>query len=689
MKKTDKNNLNFIKNKLEPVNEKLTLPAEIAENATVALVAGKEQNGKKTGRKRLVRKLSAAVATLIVLVGVGAYINSYFSPAVKQIPSVIADAEFAISGNDEQVFVDYFTALKADYEEKRYHVGFNEIMNFGAKLEIATDDMFLADEDAVPEADIGAINGSVTTGTSSALGDHADFGVTNTQYFDVDEDDIIKNDGKYIYILSDWTVKIVEAKTMKLVSNTDVYYNSTTGAEGMYLWGETLVVVGTDWDKEPKSRLIIYDISDRKKPVKTNEFSQDGNYFSSRLVDGRVILLSQYSVYPEEIEIYNGYAKYEDIAPETETNGEIDTLSPQMISILPQDDNHSNTYVVMSTVDLESPEFEPKTSAILGNGAEVYCTTNYLYIIANRYQYKENDGAIISFSTSDVKTTIHRFTFENGVIEADGTGEVEGRILNQFSLDERDGYIRIATTLTESNQITVLDKNLKQVAKIDGIAPGETIQSVRYIGKYGYVVTFRQTDPLFVIDFSDMKKPEIVGELKIPGFSSYLHPFNGYLVGIGTDGDENGTVDALKISLFDISDPTKPQEIDRFIIKNANANANHKTVMDCSNRNILGFIYNEYEPMLGYMNTKLCTLKIKDGKIEPIGSYSNSYDKEQKEAPEYSPDGKTTFSYDKEAYVNGAVKRATYIGDTLYTVSANRICAYPLEGGKMIDMLDF
>lgn len=688
MKKTDKDNLDFIKNTLEPVNGKVKLPAEIAENATVALVAGKEQSGKKAGRKRLVRRLSAAVATLIVLVGVGAYIHHYNSPAVKQIPSVIADAEFAISGNDEQVFVDYFTALKARHNDILYSYD-GAINLFGEKMEAAVDDMLIADEDAVPESDLPVVPSVGATGADSALTDHADFGATNTQHFDVDEDDIIKNDGKYIYILSDWTVKIVEAKTMKLVSKTDVYYNSTTGAEGMYLWGETLVIIGTDWDKEPKARLIIYDISNRKKPVKTNEFSQDGNYFSSRLVDGKVILISQYSVYPEEIEIYNGYAKYNDIAPETETNGEIDTLSPQMISILPQDDDHSNTYVVMSTVDLKKPDFEPKTSAILGNGAEVYCTTNYLYIIANRYQYKENDGAIISFSTSDVKTTIHRFSFKNGVIEADGSGEVAGRILNQFSLDERDGYIRIATTLTESNQITVLDKNLKQVAKIDGIAPGETIQSVRYIGNYGYVVTFRQTDPLFVIDFTDMKKPEIVGELKIPGFSSYLHPFNGYLVGIGTDGDDNGATDALKISLFDISDPTKPQEIDRFIIRNAFAETNHKTVMDCSHRDILGFIYTEYEPTLGYHDTKLCTLKIKDGRIEPIGSYSNAYDKEQKEAAEYSPDGKTTFSYDKESYSNGAIKRATYIGDTLYTVSANRICSYPLYGGKMLEMLEF
>ncbi len=684
MKKRDKENLEFIKNTLEPVNEKISADGVLGENSIVSLVAGKEQTGKKASRKRLVRRLSAVAAAVIVVIGVGFFVDNYRSPAVKQIPSVVSDAEIPLSGNDEKVFVDYFTALKAEYEENRKHLlvynTFEELLSKDGRLEV--------EDEAMPESGIGYSDGEIPQAgnASSDLGDHADFGATNTQVANVDEDDIIKNDGKYLYILSDWSIKIVDADSMKLVSSTDVYYNSTTGAEGMYLYQETLVVVGADWDEEPKTRIFIYDISDRKKPVRTHDFSQDGEYFSSRLVGDRLILLSEYSVYPEETEIYDGYVKYDDIAPGTAINGVEETLSSQMISILPQDENHSSTYVVMSTVDLENPEFEPKTSAILGNGREVYCNTKNLYIISDRYEKDSKKQRIMMTSAISV---INRFSFDSGVIEPTGTGEVAGHILNQFSLDERDGYIRIATTLTESNQIAVLDKNLKQVAKISGIAPGETIKSVRYIGKYGYVVTFRQTDPLFVIDFTDMKNPKIVGELKIPGFSSYLHPFNGYLVGIGTDGDENGETNALKISLFDISDPKKPQEIDRFIIKNSYAQTNHKTVMDCSHRDILGFIYTEYAPMLGYSDTKLCTLRIKDGKIEPIGSYSNSYDTEQKQAPEYSPNGEITFYYDNESYSSGAIKRATYIGDTLYTVSADRICAYPLYGGKVIDMLDF
>ncbi|MBQ5823350.1 MAG: beta-propeller domain-containing protein, partial [Clostridia bacterium] len=414
---------------------------------------------------------------------------------------------------------------------------------------------------------------------------------------------------------------------------------------------------------------------------------QDGYYFSSRLTDGRIILLSQHSVYPESINIDDKFAVYDEIVP-TVTNGtKTAPLAPETITILPQDDNYSCTYTVMTTIDLKAEKFSPITSSVLGSGDNLYCTKNNLYIADTKYNSEETahkSGAIyVSYSQS---TVIHRFSISQGVIKTEATTEIEGRMLNQFSIDEKDGFVRIATTDNEANRITVLDMSLKKVAEIDGIAKGETIQSVRYIGDYGYVVTFRQTDPLFVIDFKDMKKPKIVGELKIPGFSSYLHPFNGYLVGIGTDGDENGTVNALKISLFDISDPTSPKEIDRFIVQNAYAESYHKTVMDYAEKDILGFIYRDYATS----EAMLCTLRIKEGKIEHIGSYSNRYAEESYTGTVYSPGGESEIIYyDKSSYSASSIERATYIGNTLYTVSAHRICAYPIDGGKMIDSLDF
>jgi uncharacterized secreted protein with C-terminal beta-propeller domain len=142
------------------------------------------------------------------------------------------------------------------------------------------------------------------------------------------------------------------------------------------------------------------------------------------------------------------------------------------------------------------------------------------------------------------------------------TGEVPGRLLNQFSLDEYNGYLRVATTVSDTNDLYILNGNLKIVGKILDYGESERIYAVRFIGDKGYIVTFRQTDPLFVMDLSNPTKPEIKGELKIPGYSSYLHPIsNDLLLGVGKEGAY------VKISLFDVSNPENPVEKDKYTLK--------------------------------------------------------------------------------------------------------------------------
>ena len=540
----------------------------------------------------------------------------------------------------------------------------------------------MVEEDA---ADTAAPEAGISTNINASLTGNTSHGTTNVQVQGIDEEDIIKNDGKYIYVLTDSSVKIIDAANMKLMSKTDI---DSRGSNGMYIYSNKLAVVGYDYSSADQTVIEIYDITDKAKPKKLNEFSQDGGFFTSRLVDGKVILLSQHWVYPEDIELADGLAVYGEVAPSTKINGVMQPLKPDMITILPQNENYSEAYTVMTAVDLDADEFEPVTSAVLGTGDNVYCTNKNLYITDTVYRYEEttHSGGMISVTNHEQTTKIHRFSIEDGTLKSEATGEIKGRTLNQFSVDEKDGYVRIATTDNSENYVYVLDSSLKEVAKIDGIAKGETIQSVCYIGNYGYVVTFRQTDPLFVIDFTDMKKPKIVGELKIPGFSSYLHPFNGYLVGIGIDGDESGTVDALKISLFDISDPTNPQEVDRFILKGARAESFHKSVMDCAAKDILGFIYRDSSTG----EAKFCTLRIKEGKINLIGSYSNRSEHESRSGIHYGADGEETIVYfDTSSYKTSSIERATYIGDTLYTVSSHRMCSFPLEGGGIKASLDY
>jgi uncharacterized secreted protein with C-terminal beta-propeller domain len=176
------------------------------------------------------------------------------------------------------------------------------------------------------------------------------------------------------------------------------------------------------------------------------------------------------------------------------------------------------------------------------------------------------------------KTFIHRIAIDNGLIEHKAKGEVYGSLLNQFSLDEDDGFLRVATTLSmwsgkriQFSNVYVLNEDLKVVGEVKNIAPDERIYSTRFLGDKLYMVTFKQIDPFFVIDLKDPKNPEILGELKIPGFSTYLHPYDeNTIIGIGKQTKENewGGVDesALKISLFDVSDFSNPKEIDTYEI---------------------------------------------------------------------------------------------------------------------------
>ena len=668
MKRNDKDNAEYIRSTLNPLNEKINLPDELSAENITALVSGKEQKKSKKGKMIAFKAVGSVAAAIIIAIGIGTVVKQPPTTAKDQASDIITQNETHISSNSKQTIIDYFTVLKEQHKNN-YHL-YGEIVYNSAV------------DGAVPESGIMK-DDAADTNTSAAGSTSSSHGTTNVQVQGIDEDDIIKNDGKYIYVLSDSSVKIIDAANMKLMSKTDF---PSRGSNGMYIYKNILAVVGHDYTENNQTVIEIYDITDKAKPKLINNFSQDGGYFSSRLIDSKVVLLSQHYVYPENIKLENGVAVYEEIVPTYTVNGVCKHLSPDAITILPEQEKKSEAYTVMTSVDLDSDDFKPVTSAVLGTGDNIYCTAENLYVCKTEYNYTETVTDDIVSVTNDGQTTkIHRYSINGGAFKAEATGEVDGRMLNQFSIDEKGEYIRVATTTGTANSIYVLDKSLKEISKITDIAKGETIQSVRYIGDYGYVVTFRQTDPLFVIDFKDMKNPKIVGELKIPGFSSYLHPFNSYLVGIGRDGDDNGATDALKISLFDISDPTSPKEIDRFIVQNAYAETGHKTVMDCSEKDILGFIY--YDRRTG--DSQLATLRIKEGKIEHIGSYTNRKEGEGESGTVYSPDGEEIMLYDKTMYSTFAIRRATYIGNTLYTVSEHRICSYPIEGGKIIATLDF
>lgn len=242
-------------------------------------------------------------------------------------------------------------------------------------------------------------------------------------------------------------------------------------------------------------------------------------------------------------------------------------------------------------------------------------TPDSLYVVAE--DYSSSLGSI---------SNIARFKIDGLKIGYSGGGYVKGSILNQFSMDEWNGNFRIATNSWDresSNSLYILDKNLEEIGSIENLAPGERIYSVRFMDDKAYIVTFRQIDPLFVIDTSNPMNPKVLGELKIPGFSNYLHPISeNTLLGIGQDVDENtGQQGGIKLSLFDVSDSAKPKEIHNIILGESGSYgevlSNHKALMVDKKRDIVGFhafLNKSSKDFVRDMSSGAVLVKVKDEK---------------------------------------------------------------------------
>jgi inhibitor of cysteine peptidase len=466
---------------------------------------------------------------------------------------------------------------------------------------------------------------------STGMPNKTEYSDTNLQVLGVQEADIVKTDGEYIYALSAQYLYIVKASdgdlsiTSRFKHNETIVNNQEKSKNSffleIYVINDKLIGIKTtstykkndDPGIMPSGReyyydsidneisAVIFDISDKSKPQKMNELSQTGNYISSRMIDNYLYITTNYYVYENNL-------KKDDIqtyVPSVKTD-EIKPLKPEDIYIVPNP--KSSQYVTLSGIDVNNAADFVSTKAIFGSGDNIYANTKNLFI-ASYDTVTEGD-----YTKS--MTNLLKFSIHNGQINLTATGSVNGGILNQFSMDESDGYFRIVTTSFDykiggiwrnreivqdmiwdnetRNNLYVLDKNLKVVSKIEDLAEGERVYSVRFDSDVAYFVTFRQVDPLFVVDLSDPKKPKVLSELKIPGFSEYLHVYNeNLLFGFGKEADSDGRVMGIKISMFDISDKTDVTEKHKLFLGEkyswSEASYNHKAILVASNRNIIGF----------------------------------------------------------------------------------------------------
>lgn len=584
-------------------NELLTAPEKIPER--ILTMMKKKEKGKHIGWKIA----AAAVACLVVCTAaVLPFVLGGGAPDQPQ-PVVVSLGDLRIAGDYEEIF----EAIESN-REYHYYAGLGSVMTDGAAVEEAETEM---------PTGSAAMDDKLSVNYNGA----SEYSETNTQVENVDEGDIIKTDGRFVYRMTDREIIIADALEMTVVSriSLDAYLGNLDSEElksdywlqEMYVSGDRLAVLfskyeysAESWWVNTMSGVAIFDITDRAQPTFVSDFAQSGDTNTSRMIGDYIYLVSNYYIYGETDE--QEPATY---IPMIEYNGEESLIPSGCICILPN--TTSSSYLVISSVSIADASSPCSTQAVLGYSGNVYADTETIILsyrsdVAETVETQEN-GEDVVITTNDCVTNLVSYSVSDGIITPTATGSVPGYLLNQFSIDRYNGMVRLVTTSNrwtykvftegidryeseneQTNGLYVLDSSLNVIGKLDGLAEDERVYSVRFSGDIGYFVTFRETDPLFAVDLSDPTAPTLLSALKIPGFSQYLHPYaDGLLLGIGRDADEKtGSAGGLKLSMFDISDPANVTERHTTILEDVHYSDvlyNHKAAVISAARDIIAF----------------------------------------------------------------------------------------------------
>ncbi|MCL2433997.1 MAG: beta-propeller domain-containing protein [Clostridia bacterium] len=665
--------------------------------------------GKRVRRRQIIRGAVAMAACLCLIAG--AFVSDGFSKSKPRRYTVPHQYRrpVEVSARQADSYATVYRALAAP--SKADDIGGDNVLNnnvtgWGGR--------------AAPRSAGGEMFAIASNSFSPDLGSY--FSTTNLQVNGVDEADVVKTDGKYIYALRNAAynentgreirpceITIIEAKgrdtemlskiaAPKSTTDQDLGGKTTTTVtttfNDMFLADDMLVILADTstytrplggwgwwgWPGSKEATAYIYDISDKTAPVLIDSFGQSGGYHSSRLVEGILYIITNHYVN------YKGNQSEPELYIPQLCRG-VDTVANSLIpardiSIMSSaEDSAYSQYTVISAISVgETPE-RLSAKTLLGSTDTIYASGENLLLAAGIHDldqeygpYEEIEG-MVSYSyennketkktgtryrhvtqTSSQSTSLVLFSLNGGDIELTATGEIPGRLLNQFSMDEHEGHFRIVTTVenyaydsfededgdgawfepspsrapyrdnetlyydahpdykairysepTSTNALYVLDGSLKRVGALEGLAEDERVYSVRFTGDIGYFVTYKQVDPLFTVDLSNPAHPYIRSELKIPGFSEYLHPYDdGLLLGLGQNTSINEwggeSRDGLKLSMFNVSDPDNvtEQSVLTLPFQWTEASSNHKAVLVSRVRALIAFPVDGSYAVYGY-----------------------------------------------------------------------------------------
>lgn len=606
-----KNDFDFIKEKFD--NDGLQVPDSISEEAVVQKLPSKTRL--RFYQKQSFKRAVSLVACFTLLIG----ILSFALPKADKL------SDMNVNTAEIKAFDSYNTMNK----EINHYLSTEKFKDFL----YGSSDM------------VGGVNDG-SWGAESA----GSFGKTYTQVDAVDEADILKNDGRYIYYLNEHNIIFIYEGDKPVAKITDFdygqydspeynyegHYNFSERVRDMYV-SDNKLIVNTDsyYDKNKDeeeytystvffTNSYIYDLSEISAPKLLKKFTNSGMYSTSRLIEDILYVVSNKnaSYYSDEYKLEDCYIY----------DGEDDAFT-----VLPADSimhGENSAYadcVVLSAIHINKMERSAPTKAFYGcNASDVYCSLNNMYITL----YGKN-------------TQLVKIELTEGEIKFAASVTVKGYVNDQFSMSESGGCLRIATTDRQGNNLFVLDSRLNLVGSVTGFAQGEEIKSVNYIGDMAYVVTYEEIDPLFAIDVSDPENPVIKGHLEITGFSSQLVPIDeNTLLGIGYE-------DGVKLVLFDISNPLDLKVLDSYVLTDAYSNAQREHKAITINREKKYFAI-DYHLMAQYGDVVENGVFVFDTKNQRINIIENH----------------RVDTFVPENVFNCTVERTTYIGNTLYVLDS-------------------
>lgn len=582
--------------------------------------------------------------------------------------------------------------------------------------------MFYHNYDVIEKVDntwsIG-IDSVGSTESSSSSSNTKDYSTTNIQVENVDEADIVKTDGDYIYSISEDNVIITDVKDPKQPKVVATIKSEDDDIpEDIILYKDKLVVISTKgnqtqryyYNNRMNTVVKIYNITSREKPVLTKSYEMYEPYYTSRCIDNVLYVISSGNLRKEDDKIVVGY---------NEDNMEKE-MSIDKIKYLK--DVKTTKQTLISTVDLNNETADIKLDSYLMNISNAYVSENAIYLLNQKYN---NDSKIPikllfglkgvfgledyyeMYAESGYYTEIYKFDIKENV-EYKAKTKVKGKTINQYSLDEKDNHLRIALYDNDGSRVAIFDEDLKQIGISDNVAKGEKMYSSRFIGDKVYFVTYKTIDPLFVMDLSNEAKPKVLGKLKIPGYSTYLHPYDeNHIIGIGMETKEiinrnsNGKVISttakvvgMKMALFDVSNVNSPVQISSVVIGDSRTTSailtNPKALLFSKEKSLIAIPVNNYS---------------QDFEVTSSNNYETMINNYTKYGKPYNAEGyfvyninvqdgfklKGVITHEKTNatyyYSNSKLLRGLYIDNNLYTVSETMIKVNELDSLKAVGEL--